>query len=207
MQTDEVEMGDTGVSDLRGGRPANTEFRLRGVNHLALVCRDMTRTVEFYEGVLGMPLVKTMELRDGRGQHFFFDVGNGDCLAFFWFPGAPDPIEGVVTPAALPGEGDFITAAGSMNHVAFDVAPEQFDEYRQRLVDKGVRVSAVMNHDDSEATVAREMHPGVFVRSIYFRDPDGVLLEFTAWTRVLGPGDVVHAPATASGERLQRVRH
>jgi hypothetical protein len=41
------------------------------------------------------------------------------------------------------------------------------------------------------------MHPGVFVRSIYFMDPDGILLEFAAWTRELGPGDVSHTPARA----------
>lgn len=61
-------------------------FELRGINHLALVCRDMARTVEFYEGVLGMPLVKTVELPAGMGQHFFFDCGGGDLLAFFWSP-------------------------------------------------------------------------------------------------------------------------
>ncbi len=192
----------TALSDHRGGRPANREFQLRGINHLALVCRDMARTVEFYQGVLGMPLVKTLELPDGMGQHFFFDVGNGDCLAFFWFPGAPEPIEGVVTATALPGEGDIRTAIGSMNHVAFDVAPELFDRYRQKLVDKGIRVSPVMNHDDSESTVSRQLHPGVFVRSVYFRDPDGTLLELSAWTRGFSPSDARHGPATASGERV-----
>ena len=38
-----------------------------------------------------MPLVKTIELPFGMGQHFFFDCGGGDCLAFFWFPDAPSP--------------------------------------------------------------------------------------------------------------------
>ena len=64
-------------------------FELRGINHLALVCRDMERTVDFYTNVLGMPLVKTIELPAGMGQHFFFDCGGGDCLAFFWFPTPP----------------------------------------------------------------------------------------------------------------------
>ena len=59
----------------------NHEFELRGVNHLALVCRDMERTVDFYCNVLGMPLVKTIDLPFGSGQHFFFDMGNGDSLA------------------------------------------------------------------------------------------------------------------------------
>jgi len=179
-------------SDHRGGRPSNPEFRLRGVNHLALVCSDMARTVEFYQGLLGMPLVKTVQLPAGMGQHFFFDIGNGDCLAFFWFPEAPAPQDRQVRAMALPGEGDFLTAVGSMNHVAFDVAPEDFDAYRQKLIDKGIRVSPVMNHDDSPATVSPELHPGVFVRSIYFRDPDGILLEMAAWTRPLGPADVSH---------------
>ena len=202
-------MGQAGVlsrshiskSDFRGGRPTNDEFQLRGVNHLALVCRDMAKTVEFYQGVLGMPLVKTIELPGGTGQHFFFDIGNGDCLAFFWFADAPDPIEGVVTAAGLPGEGDITTAWGSMNHLAFDIAPEDFDDYRQKLIDKGLHVSPVMNHDDSEYTVAKELHPGVFVRSVYFRDPDGILLELAAWTRELCPGDIAHPPARADGSR------
>jgi len=193
-------------SDFRGARPANRQFQLRGVNHVALVCKDMARTVEFYQGLLGMPLVKTIELPGGMGQHFFFDIGNGDCIAFFWFPGAPAPTEGVVTAASLPGEGDITTAWGSMNHIAFDVAPERFDEYRQKLIDKGVRVSQVMNHDDSEATVTDELHPGVFVRSMYFRDPDGILLEFAAWTRQLTEGDVAHPPADADGRRVGRQR-
>lgn len=187
------------ASDFRGGRPTNPTFALRGVNHLALVCRNMARTVEFYRDILGMPLVKTVELPFGQGQHFFFDIGNSDCLAFFWFASAPEPIEGVVTPTALPGDGNFVTAIGSMNHVAFDVAPEHFDQYRQRLIERGVRLSPVMNHDDSELTVASELYPGVYVRSMYFRDPDGILLEFAAWTRQLGEADVRADPAITSG--------
>jgi hypothetical protein len=42
------------------------------------------------------------------------------------------------------------------------------------------------------------MHPGVFVRSIYFQDPDGILVEFAAWTRELTDADVSHTPATAA---------
>jgi len=49
-------------------------FELRGINHLALVCRDMERTVDFYTNVLGLPLVKTIELPAGMGQHFFMKL-------------------------------------------------------------------------------------------------------------------------------------
>ena len=82
--------------------PTNSEFTFRGINHLALVCSDMERTVDFYCNVLGMPLVKTIELPLGMGQHFFFDVGNGDCLAFFWFPDAPAHAPGVAAPSPCP---------------------------------------------------------------------------------------------------------
>ena len=87
------------------GKRKNNEFEIRGVNHLALVCKDMARTVEFYRDVLGMPLTKTIDLPQGMGQHFFFDIGNGDSLAFFWFPNAPEAAPGVSSPQALPGRG------------------------------------------------------------------------------------------------------
>src|SRR5580765_7072554 len=183
---------------------ANTEFQLSGINHLALVSSDMARTVDFYTNVLGMPLIKTLDI-PGGGQHFFFDCGNGDSLAFFWFPDAPAAAPGIASAGHLPGGGSIVSAHGSMNHVAFDVPVDQFDGYVEKLRAKGIAVSAVLNHDDSESTVARTLHDGVFVRSVYFRDPDGVLLEFACWTRQFGPADVAHAPANAHGERVQLV--
>ena len=179
----------------------NDAFELRGVNHLALVCRDMARTVEFYTQVLGMPLTKTLDLPGGNGQHFFFDIGNGDSLAFFWFPGAPEAAPGVASAGAVPGAGNITSAHGSMNHIAFDVPLERFEEYRQRLIDKGVEVSEIYDHDDSPSQVAKKFHPGVFVRSVYFRDPDGILLEFAAWNRVLPQeGDVDPRPRRRRGK-------
>ncbi|HEY1988163.1 MAG TPA: VOC family protein [Acidimicrobiales bacterium] len=172
-------------------------FEFRGVNHLALVCSDMARTVDFYTNVLGMPLVKTIELPAGMGQHFFFDCGGGDCLAFFWFPDAPDGVPGVSAPAGRPDQGSLTSAIGSMNHVAFSVPVERIDEYRERLVAAGVDCTEVANHDDSEWGIADTNHPGVFVRSVYFQDPDGILLEFACWTRALTEVDVVHSPKRA----------
>ena len=174
------------------------QLEFRGINHLALVSSDMARTVAFYEGVLGMPLVKTVELPAGMGQHFFFDCGGGDLLAFFWFPKAPASVPGVSAPAARPDKGDLTSAIGSMNHVAFAVPAEKIEEYRQRLVDAGVPCSGVANHDDSEWGISEELHPGVFVRSVYFQDPDGILLELAATTRQFTPEDVRHAPASSA---------
>lgn len=178
------------------GEP-NQQFELRGINHLALVCRDMQRTIDFYTGILGMPLIKTIELPGNLGQHFFFDIGNGDSLAFFWFPNAPEPMPGVSSPRGVPGLGNELTTAiASMNHVAFDVAPEKMEEYRDKLIAAGIEVTPILNHDSSPRQVAKEWHEGVFVRSIYFMDPDGILLEFAAWTRVFDQSDVEHKPAT-----------
>ena len=83
----------------------NQEFDLGGVNHLALVCSDMKRTVEFYTQVLGMRLIKTIDLPAGSGQHFFFDMGGGNALAFFWFPDAPEAVPGISAPVTVPGIG------------------------------------------------------------------------------------------------------
>jgi catechol 2,3-dioxygenase-like lactoylglutathione lyase family enzyme len=182
---------------------ANAEFELRGVNHLALVCKDMARTVEFYRDTLGMPLVKTIDLPHGMGQHFFFDIGNGDCLAFFWFPNAPEAAPGVASPKALPALGEMITAHGSMNHIAFSVPAERFDLYVERLKAKGVKLSPVLNHDSSPMQASATMHAGVFVRSVYFFDPDGVCLEFACWTKVFDDTDVAHDPMRADGTRAE----
>lgn len=179
----------------------NSQFEFRGVNHLALVCKDMARTVAFYRDVLGMPLVKTIDLPGGHGQHFFFDMGNGDSLAFFWFPHAPQAVPGISAPECLPTKGNCMSAHGSMNHIAFNVPAEKFDEYYQRLVAKGIAVTQILNHDNSPGQSADHMHDDVFVRSVYFFDPDGVCLEFAAWTKAFDERDVAHDPIRADGTK------
>lgn len=171
-------------------------MKLNGVNHLALVCRDMEETVRFYTEVLGMPLIKTVVLPDG-GQHFFFDCGGGSSLAFFWWADSPAAAPGIASVKDFPREAK--SAVGSMNHIAFDVAEELMEPYLEKLRAEGVlSVPQIVNHDDSPAGVSAEVHPGVFVRSIYFTDPNGIMLELACFTRKLGqPGDVKHKPARA----------
>ncbi|MDV3208782.1 MAG: VOC family protein [Rhodococcus ruber] len=68
-----------------GERPASSA---RGLHHTALVSSDVERTVRFYQDVLEFPLTELIENRDYPGSsHFFFDIGNGNLLAFFDFPG------------------------------------------------------------------------------------------------------------------------
>lgn len=181
----------------------NSEFEFGGFNHVALVCSDMERTVDFYTNVLGMPLIKSLDLPMGQGQHFFFDAGGGDSLAFFWFKDAPDGVPGISAPEAIPGIGDIVSAVSSMNHISLHVPAEKFDEYRVKLKSKGVRVGPILNHDESEFQVSRELHPGVYVRSFYFLDPDGITLEFACWTKEFTAADVAVAPKTAA-ERTPR---
>ena len=76
----------------------NSEFEFMGINHLAPTCRDMKETVDFYSGVLGMPLICTTAAGP-TDQVFFFDVGNGTCLAFMWSPDYPPAAPGVASPA------------------------------------------------------------------------------------------------------------
>jgi hypothetical protein len=71
------------------------------------------------------------------------------------------------------------------------------EEYRDKLRARGIDCTEVVNHDDSPRQVSAEMHPGVFVRSLYFFDPDGILLEFAAWTRSFTESDVQVRPARA----------
>lgn len=171
-------------------------IKTKGINHIALVCRDMQVTVDFYTKVLNMPLFKTVQLPDG-GQHFFFDAGGGNAVAFFWWKDAPEAAPGIASVKKFPF--DAKTAHGSMNHLAFDMEEDELEAALDRLKEAGVEhTHMVFNHDDSPGGYAKDMHEGVFVRSVYFTDPDGILLEFAATTKKFGPDDVAHAPATAA---------
>jgi catechol 2,3-dioxygenase-like lactoylglutathione lyase family enzyme len=171
-----------------------------GVHHMALVCRDMEVTVDFYTKILGMPLVKGFDIPGG--QHFFFDMGGNNLLAFFWFSDAPDAAPGVASANHLLGTGSISSAHGSMNHVAFHAPLENIEAIREELIGKGVDVSEIVNHADiSTQPGIKRTTDGVeeetWLRSIYFLDPDGVMLEYCAAVKD-GTGDV-SLPVNAEG--------
>lgn len=200
----------------------NPYFELQGVSHLALVCSDMARTVDFYEGVLGMPLIKTMELPkvpgsqlSEGGQHFFFDIGNGDCLAFFWWPNVPPAAPGVAAPEGVSGP----SAAGSMHHVAFKIPPDRIEETARRLDERGVPwyggahplitpewLAHMATIDPSDLPSGNrpahydpsQIDEDTFAYTMYFRDPDGIVLEFCAWLPAYERVGREHAPRSAS---------
>jgi catechol 2,3-dioxygenase-like lactoylglutathione lyase family enzyme len=97
----------------------------RGLHHVALLSSDVERTVRFYQDTLGFPLTEIFENRDYRGSnHFFFDIGNGNLLAFFDFPGLD--------------LGPYAEVLGGLHHIAISVEPEQWERARQRLDAAGV---------------------------------------------------------------------
>ena len=181
---------------------ASSQIKLNGLHHLALVCKDMERTVAFYTQVLGLTLKKGFDL-PGYGQHFFFDMGHGSELAFFWFNDAEPAQPGVAAVKNIVGsrQGNISSAHGSMNHVAFSVAAEDIAAYREQLMAKGVDCTPIVPHDDvvtgADAADYPEAQQKPWLQSFYFLDPDGIMLEFCA---DLQPG-LAHAdlPVNAKG--------
>jgi catechol 2,3-dioxygenase-like lactoylglutathione lyase family enzyme len=97
----------------------------RGIHHTALLSSDVERTIRFYQEVLEFPLTEIIENRDYQGSnHFFFDVGNGNLLAFFDFPGLD--------------LGPYAEVLGGLHHLAISVTPERWDYLRGKLEAAGI---------------------------------------------------------------------
>ena len=148
----------------------------RGIHHLALNTDDMKMTIDFYSGVLGMPLVHALKVPPGVGvgpgnrgnppfenlRHYFFDAGGDTLLAFFEMPKGAKP----------KGDRDAIAA---MQHCSFTATEQRFDELLTRLQGAGV------------ATIG-PIPVGAGTWSTYFYDPNGIRLEFSCQA---GDGDDV----------------
>jgi glyoxylase I family protein len=129
-----------------GERPATTG---RGLHHAALICRDVEETILFYQDLIGFPLVELVENRDYNGSsHFFFDLGNGNLLGFFDFPGHHHP--------------PFSETIGGVQHIAISVSAEQFTAARARFDTAGLEYLGPDRGVDD---------------SLYVRDPNGVGIE------------------------------
>jgi catechol 2,3-dioxygenase-like lactoylglutathione lyase family enzyme len=105
-----------------GQRPASTA---RGLHHTALISNDVERTIRFYQELLGFPLTELIENRDYPGSsHFFFDIGHGNLLAFFDFPGLD--------------VGPYAEVLGGLHHVAISVEPAHWEAIVRRLEEASV---------------------------------------------------------------------
>jgi catechol 2,3-dioxygenase-like lactoylglutathione lyase family enzyme len=111
----------------RDERPASMA---RGVHHVALISSDVERTVQFFQGVLGFPLIEMFENRDYEGStHFFFDIGHGNTLAYFDLPGL--------------GLGPYEEVLGGHHHLAISVEPANWQTLKDRLDANGVEYAHV----------------------------------------------------------------
>ncbi len=121
----------------------------RGIHHAALICSDVERTIGFYQGLLGFPLVELVENRDYQGStHFFFDLGNQTLLGFFDFPGL----------GLKPG----VESIGSVQHIAISCPRDRWEQLRARLDAEGVEYAGPDRGIEE---------------SMYFKDPDGIQIE------------------------------
>lgn len=103
-------------------RPASSA---RGLHHTALISADVRRTIDFYQELLEFPLTELIENRDYPGSsHFFFDIGNGNLLAFFDFPGLD--------------VGPYAEVLGGLHHAAISVDPERWEHLQGKLDAAGV---------------------------------------------------------------------
>jgi catechol 2,3-dioxygenase-like lactoylglutathione lyase family enzyme len=176
---------------------AQSKALTRGASHIALVCSDMYETVKFWEEI-GIPLVKMEEL-PGGGQHSFHDMGNGAMLSYMTFADAPAAAPGVASQHLNVRKDGAKTAIASMNHIALDVAKEQFDEILAGLRAKGIQVF-VINHG-SDQPFGDKPDEKTWIRSMYFRDPDGIAFEFASLMRELGTAsDLAPRVKNAKGE-------
>ncbi len=108
-------------------RPESTA---RGVHHQALLSSDVERTIEFYQGLLEFPLTELFENRDYEGStHFFFDIGNGNALAFFDFPGL--------------GLGEYQEVLGGHHHLAISMSRPNWERLKGKLEAAGVETFLV----------------------------------------------------------------
>jgi catechol 2,3-dioxygenase-like lactoylglutathione lyase family enzyme len=130
---------------------------IKGLHHNAYRCRDTEETRDFYEDFLGLPLVSAFEVAGGRALHSFFRMDDGSCLAFFEVPDTPF---------------DFKQQDALDLHIALAVENDTFESMLEKGRAAGREVRGPVDHG--------------FCRSIYFRDPNGYIVELTADTGTHG---------------------
>jgi catechol 2,3-dioxygenase-like lactoylglutathione lyase family enzyme len=145
-----------------------------GYSHVGLSTLDLDRTRAFYEGVLGFKAVRCdiMKVKEGgQIRHAFFDTGDGQLIAFMEPRGVP----------GIPAEYDAGINRGlgvpeAFYHFAFEVdSVAALEAKRAELIGKGVKVTPIVDHE--------------WMKSIYFKDPNNLLLEYACWIRTLDDDD------------------
>jgi glyoxalase family protein len=154
------------------------KIQTQGVHHTTLVGAKRQTSIDFWEGLLGMPFVFEQPNLDNEAEsHLYFDPGDGRLITVF----TNEEREG-----AGPPEND--KEAGRVHHLAFAVSKATFDQVVTRLAERGVRHSGVKDRG--------------FMDSIYFHDPLGLLIELAAY-RFEPPAGVTHTAVLLEAHRLR----
>ena len=152
---------------------------IKGLHHNVYRCRDSEETRRFYEDFLGLPLAGTFEITEtktGRATHVlhtFYELGDGSYLAFFE---APD------RPFEFKAQHDFDL------HIALEVDPELLEPMLAKGKAAGIETRGISDHD--------------FIHSIYFRDPNGYIIELTG--KMLGHDQAMNPASNGARDILDR---
>jgi len=149
----------------------------QGVHHITIVGADRQTSIDFWEGVLGMPFVFEQPNLDNESEsHLYFDPGDGRLITVFTNEERePDPSRTA-------------TDIGCVHHIAFSVSAATFRQAVDRLDERGIRHSGVKDRG--------------FMDSIYFEDPLGLLIELSSY-RFEPPAGRTHAEVLLEAHRLR----
>jgi glyoxalase family protein len=153
------------------------KIQSQGVHHVTLVGADRQTSIDFWEGVLGMPFVFEQPNLDNPSEsHLYFDPGDGRLITIFTNDErTPDPER---TP----------TDPGCVHHIAFAISQATFAQTVERLDERGIKHSGVKDRG--------------FMDSIYFTDPLGLLIELASY-RFEPPAGCAHADVLLEAHRLR----
>jgi catechol 2,3-dioxygenase-like lactoylglutathione lyase family enzyme len=156
------------------------KLQSQGVHHITIVGADRQTSIDFWEGVLGMPFVfEQPNLDNASESHLYFDPGDGRLITVFTNE------DRVADPARTPID------PGCVHHLAFAVSQATFGQAVERLDERGIRHSGIKDRG--------------FMDSIYFEDPLGLLIELASY-RFEPPAGFTHAEVLLEAHKLRVAR-
>jgi len=153
------------------------KIQTQGVHHITLTGADRQTSIDFWEGVLGMPFIFEQPNLDNDGEnHLYFDPGDGRLITIF------------TDESRKPDTRRTPTDPGCVHHIAFIVSKASWTQAQERLEARGIRHSGPKDRG--------------FMDSLYFKDPLGLLIELAAY-KFEPPQGVTHAEVLAEAHRIR----
>ena len=170
-------MSGPGGGDHQQGEGKLRKLQSQGVHHITLVGADRETSIDFWEGVLGMPFVFEQPNLDRASEsHLYFDPGDGRLITVF------------TNEERQPDSTRTSTDQGCVHHIAFSVSQATFNQAVERLDERGIRHSGVKDRG--------------FMDSIYFDDPLGLLIELSSY-RFEPPHGHTHAEVLLEAHKIR----